>query len=200
MLACVFPGQGIQQVGLMNAWLQDPVIMSHIQRGEDYFDEPWVEWLSTGPQSILDDTFYTQPIVFTIGYAFYQKYIALSNRTPDMVAGHSLGEWTAMTVAGVWSFEMALELVRARATVMKEVTCPNTGMKVVLGLSSEQVVQLAQQTQLEAGKVVEAVNFNAPTQTVSQISKSLSSDGIACQWSISQSFDDACLCFTSRSD
>ena len=164
-LAMVFPGQGSQSVGMMNGYGDLASIRAVISEASDVLKQDIAKLVAEGPVEDLNRTVNTQPVMVTAGYAVYRAWQELGGDEPKMVAGHSLGEYTALVVAGVLSFADCLPLVRLRAQAMQEAVPQGTGaMAAILGLDADAVRAAC----LEAaqGEVVEAVNFNAPGQVV----------------------------------
>ena len=166
--AFVFPGQGSQALGMMNGFGANRVVAQTIAEASDTLGFDIGKLMAEGPKEELDLTTNTQPVMLTAAVAVYRAWIAAGGPTPSVVAGHSLGEYSALVAAGVISFKDALPLVRFRAQVMQEaVPVGQGGMAVVLGLSDEDVraVCLAAMA-ADSSSVVEPVNFNAPAQVV----------------------------------
>ena len=165
-LAFVFPGQGAQSVGMLDAWGDHPVVKQTLQEASDAVGEDLGRLIHEGPADTLALTTNTQPVMLVAGIVAYRMWLHEGGPQPQMAAGHSLGEYSALVAAGALAFEEAVPLVRFRAQAMQEAVAVGVGaMAAVLGLPSEQVADLCRQhTQPQA--VVEAVNFNDPTQTV----------------------------------
>lgn len=164
-LAFVFPGQGSQSVGMMNAWADNAVVQSVMQQASEALGQNLMQLIADGPAEQLNLTSNTQPVMLASSFAMYQAYLAEGGLKPAMVAGHSLGEYTALTVAGAITLRDAVQLVRIRANAMQDAVPVGTGtMAAVLGLDDETVKQVCQRA--AQGEVVEAVNFNAPAQVV----------------------------------
>ncbi|MES2740802.1 MAG: ACP S-malonyltransferase [Pseudomonadota bacterium] len=164
--AFVFPGQGSQAVAMLDGFAGNPVVAQTVAEASDTLQFDLAKLMAEGPKQELDLTTNTQPVMLTAAVAVYRAWLAAGGAPPAVVAGHSLGEYSALVAAGVIAFKDALPLVRFRAQAMQEaVPVGQGGMAVVLGLSDEAVRALC----LEAGgpgAVVEAVNFNAPAQVV----------------------------------
>ncbi|MEY4283938.1 MAG: S-malonyltransferase [Pseudomonadota bacterium] len=165
-LAFVFPGQGAQSVGMLDAWGDHPVVKQTLQQASDALGEDLGRLIHEGPADTLALTTNTQPVMLVAGIVAYRMWLHEGGPQPQMAAGHSLGEYSALVAAGALAFEEAVPLVRFRAQAMQEAVAVGVGaMAAVLGLPSEQVADLCRQhTQPQA--VVEAVNFNDPMQTV----------------------------------
>jgi [acyl-carrier-protein] S-malonyltransferase len=158
-LALVFPGQGSQSVGMLRGYGAPEIV----QEAERILGSEFVTLLDRGPAEQLDLTVNTQPAMLTAGYAAYVTWRALGGAEPAVVAGHSLGEYTALVAAGALKFADALPLVRFRAQAMQEAVPAGQGaMAAILSLDEAKVRQAC----AEAGGVVQAVNFNSPEQIV----------------------------------
>jgi len=164
-LALVFPGQGSQAIGMMQPFAESPAVREVFAEASDVLGEDMWTLVTQGPAEALNATINTQPLMLTAGYAIYRAWRDAGGAAPEVVAGHSLGEYTALVVAEVLSFRDALPLVRFRAQAMQEAVPIGTGaMAAVIGLDDEAVRVVC--TQAAQGEVVEAVNFNAPNQVV----------------------------------
>ena len=162
-LAMVFPGQGSQSVGMLKGYDGLPQVAAVMDKAAQVLGVEFVKLMDHGPAEALNQTVNTQPAMVTAGYAVYAAWRALGGPAPEMVAGHSLGEYTALTAAGALKFEDALPLVRFRAQSMQEAVPQGQGaMAAILNLDDEQVIAAC----AEAGGVVQAVNFNSPGQVV----------------------------------
>lgn len=161
----VFPGQGSQSVGMMAAYGDIPEILEVLSEASDVLNQDIGKLVADGPASDLNSTVNTQPVMVTVGYAVYRAWRALGGAEPALVAGHSLGEYTALVVAGAISFADCLPLVRLRAQAMQDAVPQGEGaMAALLGL--DDAGALAACAEAAHGQVVEAVNFNAPGQVV----------------------------------
>jgi [acyl-carrier-protein] S-malonyltransferase len=157
--ALVFPGQGSQSVGMLQGYGAQDVI----DEAGRILGKEFTALLAQGPAEQLELTVNTQPAMLTAGYAAYATWRALGGPEPDVVAGHSLGEYTALVVAGALKFADALPLVRFRAQAMQEAVPAGEGaMAAILSLDEAKVKQAC----AEAGGIVQAVNFNSPEQIV----------------------------------
>ena len=164
-LAMVFPGQGSQSVGMLQAYGDHPEIRAVVARASEVLGQDVDALVANGPAEELNKTVNTQPLMLTAGYAAYRLWRALGGAEPVVAAGHSLGEYTALVAAGAIAFEDALPLVRFRAQVMQEAVPPGAGaMAAILG-ADDDVVRAAC-AEAAQGDVVEPVNFNAPGQVV----------------------------------
>ena len=164
-LGMVFPGQGSQSVGMMQAYGDLPATGAVIFQASQVLGIDMAKMIAEGPAETLNSTVNTQPVMVTAGYAVYRAWRELGGPEPDVVAGHSLGEYTALVVAEAISFADCLPLVRFRAEAMQEAVPAGVGgMAAILGLEDDALkaacVEAAQ------GEIVDAVNFNAPGQTV----------------------------------
>ena len=165
--AFVFPGQGSQSVGMLDAWGDHPAVASTLQEASAALGEDIGRLIHDGPKEQLDLTTNTQPVMLTAGIAAYRAWRAEGGATPAAVAGHSLGEYTALVAAGVLTLADALPLVRLRATAMQEAVPVGVGaMAAILGLEAQAVRDGCQAAAAASGEVVEAVNFNDPKQVV----------------------------------
>ena len=163
--AFVFPGQGSQAVGMLNGFAGNGVVQQTVAEASDALQFDLGKLIAEGPKEELDLTTNTQPVMLTAAVAFYRAWIAAGGKVPAVVAGHSLGEYSALVAAGVIGFKDAVPLVRFRAQAMQEaVPVGLGGMAAILGLSDEDV--RAACAEAAQGEVVEAVNFNAPAQVV----------------------------------
>lgn len=163
--AFVFPGQGSQAIGMLNGFADNPVVQATVAEASDALGFDLGKLIAEGPKEALDLTTNTQPVMLTAAVACYRAWIAAGGAVPRMVAGHSLGEYSALVAAGVIAFKDAVPLVRFRAQAMQEaVPVGQGGMAAILGLSDEDVKAAC--SEAAQGEVVEAVNFNAPAQVV----------------------------------
>jgi len=166
--AFVFPGQGSQAVGMMEGFAGNPVVAQTLAEASDALQFDLAKLIAEGPKEELDLTTNTQPVMLTAAVAAYRAWIAAGGPVPTVVAGHSLGEYSALVAAGVISFKDAVPLVRFRAQAMQEAVPVGQGtMAVMLGLSDEDVrAACAEAAAAVPGEIVEAVNYNAPAQVV----------------------------------
>lgn len=164
-LAFVFPGQGSQTVGMMDSFAENAVVQQALKTANEALGEDLAEMIHTGPAESLNMTVNTQPAMLTSSVAIYQSWLAMGGKKPEVMAGHSLGEYSALTAAGVFSLADAVRLVRFRAKVMQEaVPVGQGGMAAIIGLSDEAVAAVC--ADAASCGVVEAVNFNSPGQVV----------------------------------
>ena len=165
--AFVFPGQGSQSVGMLNSIASRPEVKATLQEASDALGEDVTKLIAEGPTEALSLTTNTQPVMLTAGVAFFRAWVAAGGALPKVMAGHSLGEYSALVAAGVISFKDAVPLVRFRAEAMQNAVPVGTGgMAAILGLDDAAVIQVCAQASDQSGSVVEAVNFNAPGQVV----------------------------------
>lgn len=165
--AFVFPGQGSQAVGMLDAWGDHPAVRATLQEASEALGLDMAALIAHGPKELLDLTTNTQPVMLTAGIACYRAWIAETGLTPTMSAGHSLGEYSALVAAGALSLTQALPLVRLRARAMQDaVPVGQGGMAAILGLDAEAVKAACAEARSASGMAVEAVNFNDPKQTV----------------------------------
>jgi [acyl-carrier-protein] S-malonyltransferase len=164
-LAIVFPGQGSQKVGMMAGFSDSGVVRETFKQASDALGEDLWALTETGPAELLAATVNTQPVMLTAAYAMYRAWQEAGGPAAAVMAGHSLGEYTALTAAGALRFADAVPLVRFRAQAMQEAVPMGTGgMAVVMGLEAEAVRAVCKEA--AQGEVVEAVNFNDQTQIV----------------------------------
>ena len=167
--AFVFPGQGSQAVGMLDAWGDHPAVRQAVQEASDALGEDLGALIAQGPKEALALTTNTQPVMLLAGVAAWRVWQAEGGALPDAVAGHSLGEYSALVAAGVLSLGQAIPLVRLRAAAMQAAVPVGVGaMAAVLGLDADKVKAVCAQVTADLGgaEVVEAVNFNDPGQTV----------------------------------
>ena len=163
--AFVFPGQGSQSVGMMAAYGDSPIVRATFDEASAALGEDLWTMVAEGPAEKLALTVNTQPIMLTAGVATWRLWESLGGKTPAVVAGHSLGEYSALVAAGALKLADAVPLVRLRAAAMQEAVPAGTGaMAAILGLDDEGIAAAC--ADAAQGEVVEPVNFNAPGQTV----------------------------------
>lgn len=164
-IAFVFPGQGSQSVGMLASFTGNPVVESVLDLASAALGEDLRSLIADGPAEDLNLTVNTQPAMLVAAFAMYEAWRAAGGAEPVLVAGHSLGEYTALTAARALTLEDAVRLVRFRATAMQEAVPVGVGaMAAVMGLADDDVRLACQEA--AAGEVVQAVNFNAPSQVV----------------------------------
>lgn len=173
--AFVFPGQGSQSVGMLDAWGDHPVVAETLKEASDALGEDLGLLIKNGPKEALALTTNTQPVMLVAAIAAYRVWMSETGLAPQIVAGHSLGEYSAMVAAGMLTLTQATPLVRLRAQAMQEAVPVGVGaMAAVLGMDAAKVIaHCAEVTGTfqvlggqHAAEVVEAVNFNDPAQTV----------------------------------
>ncbi|MDO9089747.1 MAG: ACP S-malonyltransferase [Burkholderiaceae bacterium] len=169
--AFVFPGQGSQSVGMLDAWGDHPAVREALQEASDALGEDIGRLIREGPKEALALTTNTQPTMLVAGVACHRAWMAETGIEPAIVAGHSLGEYSALVAAGVLTLSQAAPLVRLRARAMQEAVPVGVGaMAAILGLDAQGVIDGCAQATASFGagsiEIVEAVNFNDPAQTV----------------------------------
>lgn len=165
----VFPGQGSQSVGMMAAYGDSPVVRATFDEASAALSQDLWQMVAEGPAEALTQTVNTQPVMLTAGVATYRLWLEKGGRLPAVVAGHSLGEYSALVAAGVLQFRDAVPLVRLRAAAMQEAVPVGAGaMAAILGLDDDRIREACAEAAaaVGGGEVVEPVNFNAPGQTV----------------------------------
>ena len=163
--AFVFPGQGSQSVAMMAAYGDSPVVRATFDEASAALGEDLWTMVAEGPAERLSQTVNTQPIMLTAGVAVWRLWESLGGKTPAVVAGHSLGEYSALVAAGSLKLADAVPLVRLRAAAMQEAVPVGTGaMAAILGLDDDGIAAAC--AEAAQGEIVEPVNFNAPGQTV----------------------------------
>lgn len=165
--AFVFPGQGSQSVGMLTAWGDHPAVLHTLAEAAQALGEDIGKLIQEGPKEALDLTTNTQPVMLTAALACYRAWLAEGGSLPAAVAGHSLGEYTALVAAGALTLADALPLVRFRAQAMQQAVPVGVGaMAAILGLDAALVRQACTEVAAASGEVVEPANFNDPKQTV----------------------------------
>ncbi len=163
--AFVFPGQGSQTVGMLDGFAGNVAVRETVAEASDALGFDVGKMIAEGPKESIDLTVNTQPIMLTTSIAFYRAWLAAGGSVPEVVAGHSVGEFSALVAAGVIPLADAVKLVRFRATVMQEAVPVGVGgMAAIIGLDAETLKTVC----IEAAEddVVEPANFNSPIQTV----------------------------------
>src|SRR5690349_18872169 len=169
--AFVFPGQGSQSVGMLDAWGDHPEVMATLREASDALGEDVGRLIKEGPKEALALTSNTQPVMLVAGIAAYRAWRAEGGAEPAVVAGHSLGEYAALVAAGALTLAQAAPLVRFRAQAMQEAVPVGTGaMAAILGMDAQRVIEGCAEALRSfgpnSGETVEAANFNDPAQTV----------------------------------
>lgn len=165
--AMVFPGQGSQTVGMLAELASDyPIVQETFKQASEVLGYDLWQLVQEGPAEELNKTWQTQPALLTASVAVYrvwqQKYPALK---PEVMAGHSLGEYSALVCSGVLDFQDAVKLVELRGKLMQQAVPEGTGaMYAIIGLDNDAIINACKQA--EQGEVVSAVNFNSPGQVV----------------------------------
>lgn len=169
--AFVFPGQGSQSVGMLDAWGAHPIVLETLKEASDALGEDVAKLIHEGPKEALALTTNTQPVMLVAAVAAYRVWMSETGVAPQVVAGHSLGEYSALVAAGALTLAQAAPLVRLRAQAMQEAVPVGVGaMAAILGMDATKVIAGCEEaTAAMAGsdsEVVEAVNFNDAGQTV----------------------------------
>ena len=169
--AFVFPGQGSQAVGMLDAWGDHPAVRDTLAEASAALGEDLGALIAQGPKEALALTTNTQPVMLVAGVASWRAWRAEGGALPAAVAGHSLGEYSALVAAEVLTLAQAVPLVRLRAAAMQQAVPVGTGaMAAILGLDAQKVIAGCAEATAAMGQagaeVVEAVNFNDPAQTV----------------------------------
>ena len=169
--AFVFPGQGSQSVGMLDAWADHPAVAETLKEASDALGEDLGLLIKEGPKEALALTTNPQPVMLVAGVAVYRAWRAEGGAEPAVVAGHSLGEYSALVASGVLTLAQAAPLVRFRAAAMQEAVPVGVGaMAAILGMDAAKVIAGCAEAQATFGagsaEVVEAVNFNDAAQTV----------------------------------
>src|SRR5699024_7239174 len=165
-LAFVFPGQGSQSVGMLDAWLEQPGVSDLLDEANRALDEDLSEIIAQGPTDSLNLTVKTQPAMLLSAVLMYRQWVQAGGRQPEIMAGHSLGEYSALTAAGALTLPDALRLVRIRATAMQDaVPVGQVAIAAVIGLDDETIEAVCANCSSDT-QIVQAVNYNAPGQVV----------------------------------
>lgn len=169
--AFVFPGQGSQSVGMLDGWGDHPVVAETLREASDALGENVAQLIKDGPKEALALTTNTQPVMLVAGVAAWRVWTAEGGAAPVALAGHSLGEYSALVASGVLTLAHAAPLVRLRAAAMQEAVPVGTGaMAAILGMEASKIIAGCAEAAASFGpgtsEVVEAVNFNDPIQTV----------------------------------
>ncbi|MEQ1536478.1 MAG: ACP S-malonyltransferase [Burkholderiaceae bacterium] len=190
--AFVFPGQGSQSVGMLDAWglsvNANPIVAQTLQEASDALHEDIAALIKNGPKEALALTTNTQPVMLVSAVAAYRVWLAETGLTPSVVAGHSLGEYSALVASGVLTLAQAAPLVRLRAQAMQDAVPVGQGaMAAILGLDAAKIIAVCADITSAGGSIgsenlihsVQAANFNDPGQTV--ISGSKAAVDAACE-------------------
>jgi [acyl-carrier-protein] S-malonyltransferase len=164
-IAFVFPGQGSQQIGMMESFADHPIVRATFAEASDALGDDLWQLVQQGPVDALNLTRNTQPLMLAAGVAVWRAWHAAGGISPSYLAGHSLGEYTALVAGGAIAFSDAVPLVRFRAEAMQEAVAPGAGaMAAVIGADEAAIADACREA--AQGEIVEAVNFNAPGQVV----------------------------------
>jgi [acyl-carrier-protein] S-malonyltransferase len=164
-IAFVFPGQGSQQIGMMEGFADDSVVRATFAEASDALGDDLWQLAQQGPADALNLTRNTQPLMLAAGVAVWRAWQAAGGPSPSYLAGHSLGEYTALVASGAIAFRDAVPLVRFRAEAMQEAVAPGVGaMAALIGADEAAIADACREA--AQGEVVEPVNFNAPGQIV----------------------------------
>ena len=169
--AFIFPGQGSQSVGMLDGWGEHPIVAQTLLEASDSLDQDIALLIKEGSKDVLGLTTNTQPVMLVAGVAAYRVWLAETGLVPCVVAGHSLGEYSALVASGVLTLSQAAPLVRLRAQAMQDAVPVGMGaMAAILGMEAAKVIEgcleAMQSFEPNTAEVVEAVNFNDPMQTV----------------------------------
>ena len=169
--AFVFPGQGSQAVGMLDAWGDHPIVVEVLREASEAMGEDIARLIHEGPKEALALTTNTQPVMLVAAVAAYRVWMSEVGVVPVLVAGHSLGEYSALVASGVLTLAQAAPLVRLRAAAMQEAVPVGVGaMAAILGMDATKVIAGCAEVTAAFGQndseIVEAVNFNDPLQTV----------------------------------
>lgn len=163
--AFTFPGQGSQSLGMLQGFDRLPIVRDTLNEASDVLSQDFWQMLASGTTEQLNLTVNTQPLMLAAGVATYRAWQSQGGLPPVVMAGHSLGEFSALVAANAISFADALPLVRLRAQVMQDAVAEGEGaMAAILGLEDELVRRVC--AEAAQGEVLEAVNFNSPGQVV----------------------------------
>ena len=174
--AFVFPGQGSQTVGMLDAWGDSPIVAQTLQEASDALSEDVAALIKNGPKEALALTTNTQPVMLVSAVAAYRVWLAETGLVPSVVAGHSLGEYSALVASGVLTLAQAAPLVRLRAQAMQDAVPVGQGaMAAILGLDAAKIIAVCADITSASGLdgSVQAANFNDPGQTVISGSKAV---------------------------
>ena len=180
--AFVFPGQGSQSVGMLDAWGDNPLVVQTLQEASDALNEDIAALIKNGPKEALALTTNTQPVMLVSAIAAYRVWLAETGLKPAVVAGHSLGEYSALVASGALTLAQAVPLVRLRAQAMQDAVPVGQGaMAAILGMDAAKIVAACADITKALGgsESVQAANFNDPGQTV--ISGSKAAVDAACE-------------------
>ncbi|MFZ2627881.1 MAG: ACP S-malonyltransferase [Rugosibacter sp.] len=163
--ALVFPGQGSQSLGMMGQYGDTAIVRATFDEASAALGRDLWQLVTEGPAEALNQTVNTQPLMLTAGIAVYRLWLEKGGPQPALMAGHSLGEYSALVAAGVLQLKDAVPLVELRARAMQDAAPAGAGaMAAILGLDATAVIEACAES--AQGQVVQAVNFNEPKQTV----------------------------------
>ncbi|MFM2344827.1 MAG: hypothetical protein RLZZ210_1439 [Pseudomonadota bacterium] len=167
-LAFIFPGQGSQAVGMLETFAGEQIVKQTLEEANDSLNEDIYDVIANGSAEKLNSTIYTQPAILATSVAIYRLWTQKTNILPSLVAGHSLGEYSALVATGSLAFSDAIKLVRFRAKVMQEAVPAGVGsMAAIIGLEADKIRQICQEiTQQKTFGSVEVANYNSREQTV----------------------------------
>ncbi len=167
-LAFLFPGQGSQTVGMLDSFSQESIVKQTLEEANDSLNEDIASIIANGPAEKLNSTVYTQPAILAASIAIYRLWLSKSEIKPSLTAGHSLGEYSALTAAGAIEFSDAVKLVRFRAKVMQEAVPAGVGgMAAIIGLDANKIKQICLEiSDTKTYGVVEIANYNSKEQIV----------------------------------
>lgn len=171
-IAFIFPGQGSQSVGMLGSIADEnpkygEIISSTFKQASDRLGIDLWELVKKGPEAKLNITKNTQPAILAASYALWQIWCSKEGAVPAVMAGHSLGEYTALVCSEALDFSDAIDLVATRGKYMQDAVEAGEGsMAAILGLDDEAIIKICAQIAEQTGRVVSAVNFNAPGQVV----------------------------------
>lgn len=158
-LAFVFPGHGSQMVGMLDSISNRPEVKKTLQEASDILSTDMEKLIANGPKESFSALSKASPITLIAAVSFYKTWLSEGGPAPDIVAGHSHGEYSALVAAGVISFKDAISILRYRAESMQAI---NGGMASINGIGAAKVVEICANLRAESGKIVEVANFNAP--------------------------------------
>lgn len=165
--AFIFPGQGSQSLKMMDSFLSCSEVQNTFKIAKDILNIDFLSMLQEETADNINQTVNTQPLMLTASYATYLSYLKKGGATPTIMAGHSLGEWTALVASGVIDFADALRLVKLRAMAMQEAVPDGLGaMAAIVGLDDEKIYLTCNKIAKEMNMVVAGVNYNSPGQVV----------------------------------
>lgn len=158
-LAFVFPGHGSQKVGMLDSISDRPEVKNTLQEASDILNADMEKLIAYGPKESFSALSKSSPITLIAGIAFYRVWLSEGGKIPEVVAGHSHGEYSALVAAGVISFKDAISIVQYRAESMQAI---NGGMASINGIGASKVVEMCTNISAKSGKILEVANFNAP--------------------------------------